>query len=194
MFHGQGGAKDKKKQEEQLFVHAVMRSLEPFLKEHHEPLVFAGVTELFGVCRACHHAGRLLDEYVKGNPDKLTPDELKAKADPIVQEYQKRRREVYLEEYGSLVGSGRATTDLAVLLDSAVHGKVDLLLLCEGASQWGLFNAENGRATILERFEEGAEELLGLVAQHVLLHRGRLAVFDKGAMPEGAVIAGILRL
>lgn len=193
VFHGQGGAKDVREQEENEYMHAMAKSLHTMLREQHDPLVFAGVEELFGMYRSYDKSERLLDQYVQGNPDQLSPAELKEKADPIVKEHQKQNAERYLEEYGNVSGTGRTSVDLGAILDAAVRGKVDLLLLDEHARQWGLFNTENGKVTLHERQEEESEELLGLAASHTVAHRGRIVTMDPSKMPEGSSIAAILR-
>ncbi|GEM_PF-1884996 len=193
-IHGHGGAKDVQEQEEDRFMQQIAKSLHTMLREQDRPLIFAGVTELFGMFRTFDKSDRLLDRYVAGSPDGADIREIKATADDIAREHASGRVMRLLEEYGALVGTGRTSTDLAAILDAALRGKIDLLLMRTGGESWGSFDAETGTVTAHEHVKEGEEEeLIGLAAVHCLLHRGRLATMDASDMPEGAAMAAILR-
>lgn len=169
-FHGQGGAKDVTEQEEDRYMHAIAKSVHTLVHEQHLPLVFAGVAEQFGMFRSFDASGHLLDEYIQGSPDQLSMEDLKTKADPIVLSYMLKRNEQFIEEYGALLGTGRTSTDLAAIEESAANGKVELLLIAAGH--------ETAAATATSRTME---------------HRGRVVVVEEGKIPEGAVVAAVLR-
>jgi hypothetical protein len=192
-MHGQGGAKDAQEQEEDVYLHAVAKSLHTLLHNQHDPLVFFGVEEAYGMFKKFDQSGRLLEEYVRGNPDHLTSEELKEKAEPIVRTYQHKQSEPLIEEYGNLLGTGRTSNDIAVILDAAHKGKVDLLLLEENAMQWGTFDEATGAVTLHSSKQDDSQELHGLAVLHTIKHHGRIANTEKGKIPEGAVVAAILR-
>lgn len=191
--HGQGGAKDVREQEEDQYMKALAKSVHTVVKESGRPLIFAGVAEAFGMFRTFDTSGRLLDRYVQGSPDAMQPEELKEKADAIAREHDEGRVGRFLEEYGALAGTGRTSTDMAAILDAALRGKVEVLLMAEGAEEWGLFNTESGAVTLHDHAEAGDEELIGLAAVHVIVHRGRLTAVSPDSMPEGARMAAVLR-
>ncbi len=193
VFHGQGGAKDMKKQETKLFVQQVCKSVYAKLKGHEEPLVLACVTELYGMYRACEPTDKLLQTYIKGSPDKLTAPVLVEKAEPLLRSVQQEQEALLLQEYGDLAGTGRTSVDVDAIVHSAHVGKVDLLFLAEHASQWGTFNEETGDVTFTDRRTTGTEELLGLSALKTLTHGGRVFMLEKSAMPEEATAAAVLR-
>lgn len=170
MFHGQGAAKDVNEMEEDKYAHDVAKSLHTLLHGKHLPLVFAGVSEEYGMFKKFDQSGVLVDEYIQGNPDQIQMEDLKAKADPLAKAYIMKKNEALTEEYGALLGTGRTSTDKDAILASAENGKVDLLLIAEG-------------------HEEEAAEL----TTHTVAHRGRVAIVEAGKIPENAVIAAILR-
>jgi hypothetical protein len=194
MMHGQGGAKDTQEQEEDVYIHAVAKSLHTVLHNQHDPLVFFGVEEEYGMFKKFDQSGRLLEDYVRGNPDHLTLEELKEKADPIVRAYQHKQSEPLIEEYGNLLGTGRTTHDITAILDAAAKGKVDLLLLEENAMQWGTFDEASGAVTLHDSQQPDSQELHGLAVLHTVKHHGRIANTEQGKIPEGAVVAAILRM
>ncbi len=192
-LHGHGGAKDVEEQEEDRYMQELAKSLHTLLREERLPLVFAGVTELFGMFRAFDKSDCLLDRSVGGSPDATTLEDMKEKADAIAAEHLEGQRERLLEEYGALTGTGRTSTDPAAILDAALRGKVDLLFMAEGAEAWGRLDTEQGTAEIHGSRENGDEELLGLAAAHTIAHRGRLVPLDASHMPDGSTMAAILR-
>ncbi len=189
----QSNAKDDAEVETKVYVQKVAKSLHTYLQEHHLPFVFAGVEELYGMYKHMDTSGRLLEKYVKGNPDHMEAEELLKHAEPIVKEAAEKRTLEILEGYGNVAGTGRTSTDLSDILDSAGAGKVDTLFVAEAAEQWGTFNTENGKKELHEGPESGNEELLGLAAALTLRHKGQVVTLPLDKMPEGKQIAAILR-
>lgn len=85
VFHGTGGgAKETEKQEEEEYYHKLAKSMHTILHEARAPVVFAGVPAAYGLFKKYDMSGYLLDAYIHGSPDRLSPQELKEKADEIV--------------------------------------------------------------------------------------------------------------
>lgn len=194
MFHGQGGAKDTEDTETEVYLHKIAKSIHTAVHEQHAPLVFAGVEELFGHYRALDTSGMLQDEYIRGNPDDLKLEELLERSKPIVEKVMAKHNEELLESYGNLSGTGRTSVDLQTVLDAAHRGKVELLFVAEGTEQWGIYDSASGHLSLHKSQEDGDEGLLGVAAAHTIRHRGRVATLPKEKMPEGGVVAAILRL
>jgi hypothetical protein len=192
-FHGQGGAKDVAEMEATVYLQKIAKSLHTILHEQHQPLVFAGVEELFGMYRKLDSSGRLLDGFVHGSSDRMDAEKLITKAEPIVREAAEKKQKETLEAYGNVAGTGKTSTELADILDAASAGKVDTLLLASGSEQWGTFDTETGRKELHEGPSEQNDELLGLAAQYTLQHKGRIVVLPPAEMPESKQIAAILR-
>lgn len=170
MFHGQGGAKDVMEQEENEYLHKMAKSLHDVLHVEGVPVVFAGVTEEYGMFKKYDKSGMLLEEYLRGNHERTPPEELKKEADPLVRAHLLKQGEKYIEEYGSLLGTGRTSTDLAAIEEAAENGKVDMLLITPASEK------------------EAAE-----AAAFTSAHRGRIVMVEEGKIPEGASVAAILR-
>jgi hypothetical protein len=169
--HVQANANDATEQEEDAYMHALAKSLHGTVHAQHIPLVFAGVAEAHGMFKKFDQSGRLLDEFVKGNQDETMMEDLKAKADPIVRADMLKSNEAYLEQFGSLHGTGRTSIDAAEITEKAAAGKVEILIMPEGKS-----------------------EEYRLLAQEVWKHRGSAVIVESTHMPEGAPLAAILRL
>jgi hypothetical protein len=170
-FHGVGGVSDIKEQEEDKYVRDLANSLHTMLHNQSDPVVFAGVTELYGMFKKFDKSGHLLDEYVQGSHDQVPMEDLKAKADPIVRAHMLKKNEAVLEQFGALHGTGRTSIDPADIEAQAAAGKVETLILPE---------------TDMEKHQA--------LAQEVWKHRGSAVIVESTHMPEGAPLAAILRL
>lgn len=174
MFHGQGGAKDVSEQEANEYLHKIAKSVSSVVHESGFPLVFAGVEEEYGMFKKFDKSGALLDEYIKGSAEKMPMEELKEKADPIVKAHLMKKAESLIEEYGNLLGTGRTSDDIDAILAAGELGKIDLLLYSDGA----------------EKEDTKIQDAMA----HAVAHRGRIAAVEAGKLPQGAVVAAILRM
>lgn len=184
---------DAEENEEDRYMRIMAKSLHTLLRTERLPLVFAGVPELFGLFRTFDKSDCLLSRSVQGSADATDSADMREKADSIVRESRQGEVQTCVEEYLALSGTGRTSTDPAVILDAALRGKVDLLLAADGAEVWGRFDAAENVAVCHERREQGDEELVGLAAAHTLVHHGRYVAVDMSHLPESASMAAILR-
>jgi hypothetical protein len=192
-FHGQGGASDMAKEELEDYLHKIAKGVDHALKDEKAPLFFAGIEEEFGMFRKHSKYPHLQQHFIHGNPDTLKTEDLYDKAVDLMRPLWDKEREVALEVYGPLSGTGRTSTDTQAILDLSYHGKVDGLLVAEGAMQWGRINPDSGIAELHDSLEAGDSDLIGLAAIHTLQHRGWVRVLAPTQMPEGAAMAAILR-
>ncbi len=169
--HNQRNANDVTEQEENEYMHKLSKSLHEFLHGQHDPVVFAGVKELHGMFKKFDQSGRLLDDFIQGNNDQTTMEDLREKADPIARADMYKRNDVVLENYGALQGTGRTSIDPVEITSKAAAGKVETLILPEGA---------------IEEYQA--------LAQEVRKHRGSAVMVESSKMPDGTALAAILRL
>ena len=192
-FHGQGGAKDLNKEELEEYLHKIAKAVDHVLQNEHAPLMFAGIEEEFGMFRKHSSYPHLQAQFIHGNPDSTQTEELYEKTVAYLKPLWDKERSVALEVYGPLSGTGRTSTDIQAILDLSHHGKVDGLLVAEGAMKWGRINPDNGIAEPHDRQEAGDTELIGLAAIHTMQHKGWVRAIPQDKMPEKAIIAAVLR-
>ncbi len=174
MFHGQGGAKDVEEQEENEYLHKIAKGVHAVVHTARLPLVFAGVAEEYGMFKKFDQSGMLLEDYIKGSAQQMPMEELKEKGDAIVKAHQMKQAESLIEEYGNLLGTGRTSNDIDAIIAAGEQGKIDLLLVTDGA--------------------EAQDSKIQDAMAHAVAHRGRVALVEAGKLPEGAVVAAILRM
>lgn len=192
-FHGQGGAHDKQKDKLEEYLHDIAKAVDHVLKDQKVPLFFVGIEEEMGLFRKYATYPHLQQQVFERNPDALPAEELWEQVVNLMRPLWDKEREVALEVYGPLSGTGRTSTEMQAILDLSYHGKVEGLLVAEGAMQWGKVNADSGIAELHDTLEPGDSDLIGLAAIHTLQHRGWVRVLAPKQMPEGATMAAVLR-
>lgn len=169
--HNQRNANDVTEQEENEYLHSIAKSLHEFLHGHGAPLVFAGVEEAYGMFKKFDQSGCLLERHIQGSPDHLTMEELKAKADPIARPEILKRHAAVLEQFGALQGTGRTSVDAAEIASKAAAGKIETLIVAEGAA-----------------------DVRSALADEVRAHRGSVVTVEPSMVPGGCPLAAIIRM
>lgn len=151
-------------------------AVEAALKDSHAPAVLAGDPENAGHFRKLARLPGLIEAGLDTNPDALEDGELHRRAYALVEPLLLERRRRAVERFAALAGdgSGKAATGLEAILPAAEAGRIDTLLLAEGA-------------------EEDAEERLEAAVARTLLQGGAVHVLPPEAMPAPVPAAAILR-
>lgn len=191
-FHGDGGEKDQQEIEMTVYLKAIANSLHTLLHESRLPLVFAGVTEEYGIYKKSDDSGALLDEFIKGNPDMTMKEELLEKSAPIVEKRMAEDRKQLVEAFGTAAANGKGPDNIDEVLKAASEAKVDTLLLRRGASEWGIVQS-NGDSIVHTAKENGDEDLLSVAASWTLRNGGNVVFFPEDEMPGKSPMAAILR-
>ena len=178
IYHGGG---DEPKDRIVRFFREVDRTVSASLENEVAPLVLATVDYLFPLYRQVNTYPHLLDRSVSGNPDLLSPAELRAKAWALVEDFLASQRERALVEYRELSGAGVTSSDLPDVIRAACAGRVRVLL------------APPAGEKIARGAGRAREELLNLAVSQTLLHGGTAYEIPSGAMPGGAPVAALYR-
>ena len=156
------------------------------------PLVFAGVDYLFPIYRSVNTYPALCEKSVAGNPDDAPPAELHRKAWEIVRPLFETRERGLLDEFPLRASTGKATDDIATLLQAARDGGVETLIVAKGATLWGRFSPSCGLDLLDER-ESDAEDLLDHAARWTFQTSGDVLAVDSELMPGDSKAVALLR-
>ena len=105
--HGHGTGIDSAKEGLLEFVQKVNRGLERLLQNEDAPLVLVGVEYELSIYRQANTYKHLVAEEVAGNPDRLSPQELRDRAWVVVQPYFQEARQKTAALYRQMAGTGR---------------------------------------------------------------------------------------
>jgi hypothetical protein len=193
IFHGHGTGIDDAKINILRFFQQVDRAVTGLIKGAPLPLVVAGVDYLLAIYREANTHPSMLPEGIPGNPEGLRPDELHARAWPLVEPRFLSAREQAATRYRELKGTGRTSNDVRDVLPAACDGRVEVLFVAVGTHVWGTF-APDARAVELGEEDPGRiEDLLNLAAVHTILTRGMVYAVPAAHMLDGALVAAVLR-
>jgi hypothetical protein len=183
---------DQKKSQLRRFFQQVEKSVSAQLAPEDIPLVLAGVDYLLPIYREVNSYSHLLAGEIKGNPERLAEHDLRAQAWEIVRPHFSQASQAALEEFNTLKGSEKVSTDLKEIVAAAHYGRIDTLFAAEDQERWGTFDEQTGQVHQGDS-KSKQHELTNLASRHTLLNSGTAYVLPGTAMPEGAPLAAIFR-
>jgi hypothetical protein len=184
---------DRQKEDIVRFFQMVDAALTPVLAEEKHPLVLACVPNLAPLYGEANSYANLLDESAAHDPEATRPEDIAARARPIVRSYLDRAMARDRESYGNLISSGRSTSAIDRVVAAAIEGRVDTLWVARDEEVWGRVDPVTNLISVHEHPEPGDEDLLDLAAVRALQAGGRIHSTDRAAVPDGALAAAILR-
>lgn len=194
IFYGHGAFDENIKQENlHRFLRKVSDGLGEVLSQESAPMVLVGLERLVGAYREVNTYPHVLDEAVLHNADELTPEQLHARAWPIV---DRRIREEHAEVIGrfrALHGTGRASTNPEIVRDAAGQGRVETLFVPKRPSCWDELVADGPNVVRLGSSQRtSACERLDAIAIDTLTAGGQVHTVS-GALAPGDELAAIFR-
>jgi hypothetical protein len=147
------------------------------------PLVLATVEATAPIWREVSRYKFVLDDFVAGNADHLSPAELHAKAWPLVQPALAVSRR--LSERRLLEAEGaKVASSLREIVPAAISGRISTLFIDCRRSRWGQYDAASHSVVLHQQREPGDQDLVELAAVETMRNGGE--VFDLRPEHEGA--------
>jgi hypothetical protein len=197
IFHGQGTNHDNRTTRLERYLRQVDDAVNRHLAKKglgDLPIVLACVKELAGAYRRVSDLGELHPEFIAGNPDRLSDDDLREAAAKIVAPILHHEEQRALDRFGAYRASGRAAVDLDEVLRLAAHGAVAELFVSVDAHRWGKIRDEaNGDVLEHGARRHGDIDLLDLAVHWTLDHDGVVHAVPHRQMPEQRQLAAVLR-
>jgi Bacterial archaeo-eukaryotic release factor family 3 len=174
---GGGTGKESAKVELLRFCRQVDHGLRPFLAGRTAPLVVAGAEPLPTIYREASSYPYLVEDEIPGNPEHRSARELHDLAWPIVGPRFEDARKAAVERFRELIGTGKASADLAEVVPAARGGRVDVLFVAG--------DDKDASAT--------DEELLEAAAMFTLRNGGTTYEVEAAQVPGGGPVAAVFR-
>jgi hypothetical protein len=175
IFHGQSGVViNDAKEGFPVFAQKVDHGLQHLLANEQAPLILAGVEFLLAIYRQATTYPHLLAEAINGSPDQLNTHELLQRAWPLVVPHFQDARKSIAALNPQLSGTGRASNDLAQIVEAAHQEQIQYHFVPVNQERWGRFDETSQKAEIHDRAEAGDEDLFNFAAVHALSHKGTL--------------------
>ncbi|WP_226996418.1 hypothetical protein [Tessaracoccus flavus] len=129
-FHGHGGDDNAEEINVERFFRRVADAVGKVIdRTVVHPIVLATAEGNQSLYRSVSKHKHLLEDFVQGNPERLSPEELHAQAWPLAEKVLTADETELIERFGALKGTGKASDDLTLVGRAAAEGRVESLLL-----------------------------------------------------------------
>jgi Bacterial archaeo-eukaryotic release factor family 7 len=189
MFHGQGVGIDESKDNLLRYFQKVNKSLEALLREEKAPLIVACVDYLFPIYKEANTYSYLVEQFIEGNPEPLSSEELQMRAWPIAESLFRREEEKALSAFEEKAGLGLTSTNEKEVVPAAHYGRVDSLFVAVDQELWGIFDSTKNEVLLQNSQKQDNYDLLNFAAMNTILHGGRVFALPKTRMPDGLIAA-----
>ena len=201
---GTGSRQDDVDDDTEIFLrHVDAVVLEQISRTAGLPLVLVAGPRVAAMFRGLSHNDFLVDDHVAKDPHLMTRDDLSAAVAPVFAAAAAGRIARELRAFSQAGDRDLAAGDLADIGRAAVAGRVATLLVEEGRFESGRFDRLTGAVEFDGRppadvarsggIAAQAEDLVGAVAETVLLHGGTILALRRNEMPTESGVAAIYR-
>jgi len=189
VFHGSGDIiEDETKDRVLRYCQQINHAVTQALARSRAPLVVASVDYVRAIYREANSFRNLLHEGVNGNPENVPGEELAQRAWDVVAPQLADQRRDLIERFETLAAHGQATSRLSEVVTAAEEGRIHVLLQCPGPPVWSVENLGTG-----DEQHSGDIDLVDEALVKTLVNDGEIRTCEAGELPDGAVVAAILR-
>lgn len=193
MYHGQGGDTKDEDAELELFLKHIENKVTKYMKKQNGPLILAGTDQLVAHYKKANKYFNLLDDYMQGNADNKSIQEIEDESWDIAKDYFEQEIESDIERYNNLKGSDLISADLNEIVKGAYYGKVDTLFVPMGVRQFGKFDEDENEVIKSESLNGEAIDLINFAAVSAIRTGSTLYGLDPEEIPDNAGLAAIYR-
>ena len=178
--------------EYQRYCRLVQDAVQAHVTEHPKPLILAASDDLDPAYRVINTYDGLLDESITAHPDALDARAIAEAASGILRRHYDGLHETWLEHFGTLSASGRASTDLAEVARAASSGAVAELVFDPSDGVEGVLS-ESGEITFASEPGPSTYRVVDEVVARVLRAGGAVRAVTAENLPAPTPVAAVLR-
>ena len=172
--HGQGGAKEVRKDTIRAYFRQIDKHLAPSLQGESAPLLLAGLDHLVALYREVNTYPYLYPEVLSGNPSSRTIEELHRAAWQIMAFHFDEPRQAKVEDLRNHQMTEKTEFALDKVIPAAFAGQVDSLFLDMQATQWGIYDPHTQTVHLHDEHHTSNTDLLNLLAITVIRQGGQV--------------------
>jgi len=192
-YSGRIGGSEGKKVRLRQYARQVDAALRGILAGRQEPLILASVDALDAIYRSVNSYPHLLENGLRGNPERQSAGELASAARELLDERYRTQIADWHALYRRRLNEDRATTDLVRAARAATAGAVATLLVDMNQVVNGTVD-DNGSVTFADEAGADSYGVADEVARRVLTTGGQVLAVRADDMPDpGKAVAAILR-
>lgn len=194
---GQSNENDYERNELTRYFRAIDESLLNFHEGEGDkiPLVLAGVGYLIPIYREKSNYPNIVEDFIRGNPETLSREDLHKKAweivEPIFMEDKEKAEDKYIQYCGQR--NKLFLNSLDKVIAAAYNGQIESLFIDKEMDKWGKFDHQNNKIQLNEIGSDGAEDLMEYVSVLTLSRGGKVFALDSHEIPNEETVAAVLR-
>ncbi len=173
------------------FFHEVDHGIGDLIDDPTAPVILAGVEYLTAIYREITTLNMVLEDTISGNPDNLSPSELRDKGWPIIESLQRQHFDRILDRYAVLDQKDQALSDLKTIAPAALNGRIDTLVLAKDLHLWGDFEYDTQAVKTYD--EKQGIDLANFSALHTFMSGGTIYIVDRERLPDSEDCLALLR-
>jgi hypothetical protein len=189
---GKRGATGRRQVDLGQLMNVVAGVIDRHLNGEHAPLVLACVEGTAPLFRAESGYKYIVDEFIAGAPDHLTPHQLHTKAWPLVQPAL-AGHERWCEQRLLEAGGAQVSFGLANIVPAAISGRVSALFLDCSQDRWGRYDPANHAAEVHDQRLPGDQNLVELAAAETIRLGGDVFPLRPGSRIQAEEAEALLR-
>jgi hypothetical protein len=193
VFHGHGGGGEEKKEALPAFLRQIDGGMRDLLGEERAPLILAAVDHLYPIYRQANSYSDLLDEWIPGNPEGLSAEELHRRTAPIAGRHFLEAQQRAAARFLELAHTHRTSGRLDEILPAARQGRIESLFVAVGVQLWGSFDPSTNETAVVDQPAPESQDLLNLAAASTYLARGAVYALPPDQVPGNGPLAAVFR-
>ncbi|MEO8596508.1 MAG: hypothetical protein ABI759_24530 [Candidatus Solibacter sp.] len=193
VFHGHGSGGQEKKETLLAFFRQIDGGMRDVLGEERAPLILAAVDHLYPIYRQANSYSELLDEWIPGNPEALSAQELHRRAAPIAESHFLQTQQRAAARFLEFLDTPRTSSKLAEILPAARQGRIEALFVAVGVQLWGRFDPSTNETAVVDHPAPESQDLLNLAATSTYLARGSVYALPPDQVPGEGPLAAVFR-
>ena len=191
IYHGQGVTDEDNKEDFMRYLREVDDAVYDYLNESEAPLIIMSVKELFALYNKVNSYKNLLDDFVKGSPDKIKDEIILEKARKIVTPHIDNYKDEVIENYEDHVATNKTEDDLKKILKNSYYAKIDYLLIRSDIEKKGYYNPDENELNFTNNRE--SFDLLNYAATQTIKNGGEVYIIEGEKLPTELDIAAVYR-
>lgn len=192
IYHAQGGGDDDHEAEVEKYLRAIDDALSRRIAHPESPVVLACDPQVEGVFRRVSGMRDLVSPAIHGSFEDAEPAELHRRGLEVVGPRFAGRLGEVIQRWHDLRGTGRTVDRVEDIVPFAARGRVECLLVRQGASVQGAFDPERWRVR-LEGLSGPPSDLVDRAASETYLAGGEVFVVPGDEMPTATAMTAMLR-
>lgn len=193
-YHGHGIGDETEKEFTLRFCQVIEKYISGYIKGKNKPLIIAAVDYIQSIYKEASSFENILPKGISGNPDMMTPDELRKEGWEIIRPEFLNYINEAKKLYGNMSGSDKVSESLHEIVKASRFQRIDTLFLSMDAPEiLGVYDEENNLVNSDNPSDEKAEDLIGMSVRQTLLNGGKIYYIPQDEMPNKNHIGAILR-